>query len=637
MYKKVVWRYGKKLLSAELNELQKIEELRTSGVFNLLAGKEFGAISVTAQTSTNAAKFSAVVFAFGEVFNVTEASISNIFPSISPLETAEIYMKVQEVLVTETEDPSLIIPILGEATSYRLRYDLTLGKSAVGAIPPNVVGAGAGNNVAYVPLARLTGRSVVVPTVDFTPHKIYTARADHTKLADRDNLFVSEDVEGALKELFTHVSDGKNAIAAAITDVGVPANGNETFSSLADKIRSILMSLGNALPTDVRAGKVFSNAMDAGLVGTLPVRDASSAVVVTPSQDEKVLQPGIYDQPITIEGGNYRAGDYLYYTQLGLLHPPVINVLSNGEIMLSGVSGDSSGYAYLSEISVDPSSGKLAVRKHTNTGIYHERILLDDPQVSFDIEGFLNIAIYGDMIYALYGSAAFNFRMGVSCYQLDGTHVWSREHSVATHQMGSEWGLPLVVRESAVYHLDERDTLYKINRQTGEVVWSKKTPILGNWKKLAVDQAETVIYCSRTESTGVYLSKIADDGTVIWDNLKLSSGGSVSGLALEQDDYLFHQGGQIMSDGSGYKYQIQLPATASFCVADPDDTSIAFYALSNGQFHKCQTLNTTYAIQNAYVNNVDNNFPEYIYYDKKSVYTGSQRNVIYVVEEMKII
>ena len=40
-------------------------------------------------------------------------------------------------------------------------------------------------------------------------------------------------------ELFTFVSDGKNTVASAITDKGVPATGSDTFGELADKIRQI--------------------------------------------------------------------------------------------------------------------------------------------------------------------------------------------------------------------------------------------------------------------------------------------------------------------------------------------------------------------------------------------------------------
>lgn len=43
----------------------------------------------------------------------------------------------------------------------------------------------------------------------------------------------------AINELFTNVSDGKNAVAAAITDKGVSASGSDTFAQLSTKIGQI--------------------------------------------------------------------------------------------------------------------------------------------------------------------------------------------------------------------------------------------------------------------------------------------------------------------------------------------------------------------------------------------------------------
>ncbi|WP_068784110.1 hypothetical protein [Paenibacillus phocaensis] len=47
----------------------------------------------------------------------------------------------------------------------------------------------------------------------------------------------------AINELFTNVSDGKNAIAAAITGKGVPASGSDTFAGLAGKIGQIVTGM----------------------------------------------------------------------------------------------------------------------------------------------------------------------------------------------------------------------------------------------------------------------------------------------------------------------------------------------------------------------------------------------------------
>ena len=48
-----------------------------------------------------------------------------------------------------------------------------------------------------------------------------------------------KDVETTINELFTSVSDGKEQVAKAITDQGVPAVKEDPFKDLAAKIRSI--------------------------------------------------------------------------------------------------------------------------------------------------------------------------------------------------------------------------------------------------------------------------------------------------------------------------------------------------------------------------------------------------------------
>ena len=63
--------------------------------------------------------------------------------------------------------------------------------------------------------------------------------AKNIGIEDAAGNFTVTDVEGALNELFTNVSNGKNLIASAITGKGVSASGSDTFAQLANKINSI--------------------------------------------------------------------------------------------------------------------------------------------------------------------------------------------------------------------------------------------------------------------------------------------------------------------------------------------------------------------------------------------------------------
>ena len=63
--------------------------------------------------------------------------------------------------------------------------------------------------------------------------------ASSVNIVDSGGLFVATNVESAMSELFTSVSNGKNSIATAITGKGVSALGSDTFAQLASKIASI--------------------------------------------------------------------------------------------------------------------------------------------------------------------------------------------------------------------------------------------------------------------------------------------------------------------------------------------------------------------------------------------------------------
>ncbi|WP_432406745.1 hypothetical protein [Wukongibacter sp. M2B1] len=68
-----------------------------------------------------------------------------------------------------------------------------------------------------------------------------THAATMVTIADTGNNFASTNVEGALSELFTSVSNGKQQIATAITDVDNSLNpsGSDTFDQLANIISNI--------------------------------------------------------------------------------------------------------------------------------------------------------------------------------------------------------------------------------------------------------------------------------------------------------------------------------------------------------------------------------------------------------------
>lgn len=76
-----------------------------------------------------------------------------------------------------------------------------------------------------------------------TKQELTTHEADGAAhgIGNKDTLLTTNKstIVSALNELFTNVSDGKNAVATAITDKGVPSTGSDSFPVLANKIGQI--------------------------------------------------------------------------------------------------------------------------------------------------------------------------------------------------------------------------------------------------------------------------------------------------------------------------------------------------------------------------------------------------------------
>lgn len=81
-------------------------------------------------------------------------------------------------------------------------------------------------------------------------------KAANIDIQDAAGNFTATNVEDALAELASNVQTGKNAIANAITAMGQTASGDDTFATLASKIRDISKD-ADATPADVAAGKTF--------------------------------------------------------------------------------------------------------------------------------------------------------------------------------------------------------------------------------------------------------------------------------------------------------------------------------------------------------------------------------------------
>lgn len=114
----------------------------------------------------------------------------------------------------------------------------------------------------------------------------------------------ADNVQAAVTELFTSVSDGKSAVAAAITDMGVTTAADATFQQMADNIGQIQTgpdtSDATATAGDILSGKTAYGA-SGKLTGTIP---SQNAVTITPGTTQQTAIPaGTYAAgAATVEG-----------------------------------------------------------------------------------------------------------------------------------------------------------------------------------------------------------------------------------------------------------------------------------------------------------------------------------------------
>lgn len=122
--------------------------------------------------------------------------------------------------------------------------------------------------------------------------------ADNVTIADTSNNFTADNVEGALDELFTNVSNGKISIASAITDMGQTASGSDTFAVLSAKIKDISKD-AIAIVGDVLSGKTaYSGGVK--ITGSMPNKGAYN---ILPGAANKPIPAGYHN------GNGYVMGD----------------------------------------------------------------------------------------------------------------------------------------------------------------------------------------------------------------------------------------------------------------------------------------------------------------------------------------
>lgn len=155
------------------------------------------------------------------------------------------------------------------------------------------------------------------------------------------SVITADNVQGAIDQLFTSVSNGKSQIASAITDMGVSTSANATFAQMATNIGNIETgydtSQVTATAATVRSGYKFVNSSGQLITGTIPSKGAQTYTPKTVSQ--------------TISSGQYLSGNQTIQGDGNL----VASNIKSG-VSIFGVSGNYTGGVIYGQGEVSSSS-----------------------------------------------------------------------------------------------------------------------------------------------------------------------------------------------------------------------------------------------------------------------------------------
>lgn len=152
------------------------------------------------------------------------------------------------------------------------------------------------------------------------------------------SVITADNVQGAIDQLFTSVSNGKSQIASAITDMGVSTSANDSFAQMATNIGNIETgydtSQVTATAATVRSGYKFVNSSGQLITGTIPSKGAQTYTPKTVSQ--------------TISSGQYLSGNQTIQGDGNL----VASNIKSG-VSIFGVSGSYTGTGNIAIIPID--------------------------------------------------------------------------------------------------------------------------------------------------------------------------------------------------------------------------------------------------------------------------------------------
>lgn len=254
------------------------------------------------------------------------------------------------------------------------------------------------------------------------------------------SVITADNVQGAIDQLFTSVSNGKSQIASAITGMGVSTSANDSFAQMATNISNIETgydtSQVTATANTVRSGYKFVNSSGQLITGTIPSKGAQTYTPRTVSQ--------------TIAKGQYLSGNQTIQGDGNLVASNIKSGVSifgvrgnfEGNIFFRTVHGNDDKTITIPDVKSMPNEVMLLMDVY-NSGRYW-----DEPMTAQTLHWVNSDDPYDSTATFLYedeGILTYTFTDGI---EMDGT-LLNGELTISVHDFSD--GSSIVFRSSCNY------------------------------------------------------------------------------------------------------------------------------------------------------------------------------------------
>jgi hypothetical protein len=181
---------------------------------------------------------------------------------------------------------------------------------------------------------------------------------------DREDVAATEKAVGLA---FQAGAERKAEVVAALSSIGISASTSEKWEQLISKIKEVLRAVGDASPSDVRAGKSFSNSKKKDILGTLPER-TTGPLTITPGVSAETRPAGIYGGDIIVHGEPNLVSSNIVlnksiYGVSGSLVPNKVTEYTTFTKQINEASNSGTDYKYATILEVNPTKRSILTFK----------------------------------------------------------------------------------------------------------------------------------------------------------------------------------------------------------------------------------------------------------------------------------